>query len=232
LKPLILITILFSTTMAHAQECQAPGQSYLHEKLKESFVTGPAEKELKDVVIDQRNYNLREEIKALDRRKMYADRAKSKILGEEIHQKFDQMIETTGKNEEIADFPTPGATGRLVGTKDSIAIELTNLSKEDLGVIPPEVLKKLSNKVKIEYKYPYDKYDYFITYDGREMPLQKGLNELQEDFEEACVGRLIENQRTKELWYLDRNSRGVPALSNDSGGYQKPKTTGGKASGQ
>lgn len=231
MKPLILLSILSLSGLAYGQECQAPGQNFLHEKLKESFQTGPAEKELKEVVSDQRNFVLREEVKALDRRKMYSDRKHTKQLGEEMHQKFDQMIEATGRTEELADFPTPGAIGRLKGTKDSIAIELTNLSKEDLGVIPPQVLEKLSNKVKIEYKYPYDKYAYFITYSGIEMPLEKGLNKLQEDFEDACIGRLIENQNTKQLWQKDRETRKVQAF--DGAGYQKKQTQGtGKANAQ
>jgi len=230
-KPIFFLTLISLTSLAYGQECQAPGQSFLHEKLKESFQTAPAERELKEIVSDQRNFSLREEVKALDRRKMYSTRVQEKYLGEEMHQKFDQMIEATGKTEELADFPTPGAIGRLKGTKDSLAIELTNLSKEDLGVIPPQVLNKLSNKVKIEYKYPYDKYDYFITYSGIEMPLEKGLNKLQEDFEDACIGRLIENQNTKELWEKDRKVRGVSQFK--GGGYEKSPAQGtGKANAQ
>lgn len=233
MKPLFLMTILSVSSFAFGQDCQAPGQSFLHEKLKQSFMTAPAEKELKDVVTDQRNYTLREEIKALDRRKMYADRIQTKFLASEMHKKFDQMVETTGRTEELEDFPTPGAIGNIKGTKDSLSIELTNLSKEDLTVFPPKVLEKLDNKVKIEYKYPYDKYDYFITYEGKELPLDKGLNKIQEEFEEACVARLIENQNTKELWAKDRKDRGVDAFK--GGGYEKtyPTSQGtGKASGQ
>lgn len=224
MKPIFLLTILSFSGLSFGQECQAPGQSFLHQKLKESFQTAPAEKELKEVVSDQRNFTLREEVKALDRRKMYSNRIQKKYLSDEMNQKFNQMIESTGRSEELADFPTPGAIGKLKGTKDSLSIELTNLSKEDLGVIPPQVLEKLSNKVKIEYKYPYDKYDYFITYSGIEMPLEKGLNKLQEDFEDACIGRLIENQNTKELWEKDRKIRGVSQFK--GGGYEKAKAQG------
>lgn len=231
MKPFFFLTILSLSGLSYGQECQAPGQSFLHEKIKESFQTAPAERELKDLVSDQRNYTLREEVKALDRRKMYSTRSQEKFIGEEMHQKFDQMIEATGKTEELADFPTPGAIGRLKGTKDSIAIELSNLSKEDLGVIPPQVLEKLSNRVKIEYKYPYDKYDYYITYSGIEMPLEKGLNKLQEDFEDACIGRLIENQTTKENWEKHRKTRGVTNFK--GGGYEKTPAQGqGKANAQ
>lgn len=201
------VIILFSVE-AYATNCQAPGQGFLEEKLKESFVTAPAEKELKEVVLDQRNYSAREEIKGLDRRSKYADRIQMREIASVAHQKFDQMIEATGRTEDIMDFPIQGASGRLSGAEDGLVIELNNVSKEDLDVLPPPVLEKLSNKVKIKYNYPYDTYDYFLTYAGRELPLKKAFLKIQADFETACEDRLRENAHTKGLWEQDRKIRG------------------------
>lgn len=215
MKSLILLSIFSLTTAAYAQfrpKCQAPGGSFIEDRLKEAFATAPAEKELKDVVLDQRNYSLREDIKSINRRKMYADRIKMKELEEETHAKFDQMIDTTGRNEDITDWPQPRAFGRLSSTGSAIAIELNNLSKEDLDVLPKPVLDKLSNKVKIEYKYPYDNYDYFLTYDGREYPMDKAMNKIQKDFEDACEQTLAENQNSKDMQDLNRKSRKLDVL--------------------
>lgn len=198
--------------------CQAPGQSFLEQKLKESFSTEPAEKELREVVKDPRNYALREEVKSLDRRSKLATRLQLSQISSAMNQKFNQMIETTNRGEEISDFPTTGAISKISGTTDSMAMEISNLSKEDLDVIPPKVLEKLSNKVKIHYKYPYDKFDYFLTYDGREYPMEKALNKLQADFEDACEERTRENQNTEGLWELDRKIRGYSPLQKGGSG--------------
>lgn len=215
MKSLILLSFITLSTTAYGQfqpKCQAPGGSFIENKLKEAFATAPAEKELRDVVRDQRNYNLREDIKALNRRKHYADRIKMKELDEETHAKFDQMIDTTGRNEDITDWPQPRAFGRLSSNGNAIAIELNNLSKEDLDVLPKPVLDKLSNKVKIEYKYPLDTFDYYLTYDGREYPIDKAMNKIQNDFEDACEQTLAENQNGKDLQDLNRKERKLEAL--------------------
>lgn len=215
MKFLIGVYVCLLPGISYAQfqpKCQAPGQGYLLVKLKEAFATSAAEKELKDVVLDSRNYSLREDLKSLNRRKMYADRIATKAIEEETHAKFDQMIDTTGRTEDITDWPMPKAYARLSGTGDAIAIELNNLSKEDLDAIPGPVLDRLSNKVKIKYRYPYDSYDYFLTYDGKEYPADKALNKLQADFEDACENRLLENQHTNDLHDLDRRSRGLQPL--------------------
>jgi hypothetical protein len=198
--------------IAHAQyspKCQAPGQGFLEGRIKEAFLTQPAERELKDVVLDQRNYTLREDIKSLNRRKQLADRIKMKELDYETSSKFDQMIETTGRNEDITDWPSPRAYARLSSNGSAIAIEVSNLSKEDLDVLPKEVNDKLSNKIKIEYKYPFDSYEYYLTYDGREYPMEKAMLKMQRDYEDACEQRLRDNQHAKDLHDLDRKSRGL-----------------------
>jgi hypothetical protein len=60
--------------------------------------------------------------------------------------------------------------------------------------------------------YPYDKYEYVRTYDGRELPMEKALAKMQNDFEDACEDRLRENQHTRDLRRLDRKSRGLDPI--------------------
>ena len=122
------------------------------------------------------------------------------------------MIGATRKTNQIENFPVSGANSKLTSETDSLAIEVSNVSKEDLDVLPPQVLDKLSNKVKIRYMYPYDKFEYVLTYDGREFPMQKALAKMQVDFEDACEDRLRENQHTRDLHGLDRKSRGLGPL--------------------
>src|SRR4051812_34623441 len=116
MKPFYAFTmfVLCSSALAQFQpKCQAPGHGFLEGRIKEAFNLAPAEKELKDVVVDARNYSLREDVKSLNRRKMYADRIAMKDLESETHSKFDQMIDTAGRNEDITDWPMPRAFGRL-----------------------------------------------------------------------------------------------------------------------
>ncbi len=195
--------------MTYGESCQAPGQSFLEGKLKASFATDPAEKELKDIALDPKNYDLREEVKSLNRRSMFANRIEMKEIETKTNDKFAQMLEATRNSNEIVDFPVSGAVSKLTSETDSLAIEVSNVSKEELDVLPQKVLDKLSNKVKIRYMYPYDKFEYVLTYDGREFPMQTALAKMQVDFEDACEDRLRENQHTRDLHGLDRKSRGL-----------------------
>ena len=74
--------------MSYGESCQAPGQSFLEGKLKASFATDPAEKELKDIALDPKNYDLREEVKSLNRRSMFANRIEMKELETKTNAKF------------------------------------------------------------------------------------------------------------------------------------------------
>ncbi len=215
MRPLTLLFLFSFPLTVFAQfspKCQAPGQSFLEGRIKEAFLTPPMERELKDVVLDQRNYSLREDIKSLNRRKLLADRIKMKELDFETSSKFDQMIETTGRNEDITDWPSPRANARLSSNGSAIAIEATNLSKEDLDVLPKEVNDKLSNRIKIEYKYPLDTYEYYLTYEGREYPMDKAMLKMQRDYEDSCEQRLRDNQHAKDMQDLDRKSRALNPL--------------------
>lgn len=193
--------------------CQAPGQGFLEEKLKESWRTVAGENELKEIVRDPKNYALREEVKSLDRRSKNANRIEREELANEANRKFIQMIETTGRADEIRDFPLNGASSAVSSNDESISIEMKNLSKEDLDVLPPQVLEKLQPKVKIKYYYPYDKFEYHLTYNDRELPMQKAFNKIQNDFEDACDQRKRENQHSRDMNAWDRRQRGFGGSS-------------------
>lgn len=216
MKFLLTGLLLIAYNISHGASCQAPGQSFIEGKLKSSFATDSVEKELKDIATDPKNYALREELKSLNRRSMYANRIEMVEIQAHTNNKFSQMIGATRNTTEIIDFPIPGANSRLSGESDSLAIEVNNVSKEELDVLPPHVLDKLSNKVKIKYMYPYDKYEYVLTYDGRELLMEKALAKMQNDFEDACEDRLRENQHTRDLHELDRKSRGLGPIPVES----------------
>lgn len=202
--------------ISYGASCQAPGQSFLENKLKESFATDPAEKELKEIALDPKNYALREEVKSLNRRSMFANRIEMKEIQDKTQDKFSQMLGAVRNTNEIPDFPISGANSKLTSENDSLAIEVNNVSKEQLDVLPPKILDKLSNKVKIRYMYPYDKFEYVLTYDGRELPMQAALGKMQMDFEDACEDRLRENQHSRDLHALDRKSRGLDPLPRET----------------
>lgn len=197
MKLFVLFFIISSQTLAQTQSpyarCQAPSQGFLEEKFRESFLTDAGEKELKEVVRDSKNYALREEIKSINRRTMVVGRIERSELAQEAEQKFQQMIELASRTEDIQNFPAQGAVSKVSAVNDSLAIEMNNLSKEDLDVLPPQILEKLSPKVKIYYHYPYDKFEYYLTYNERELPMMKAFLKIQNDFEESCVRNNLEN---------------------------------------
>lgn len=197
MKLFVLFFIISSQTWAQSQSpyarCQAPGQGFLEEKFRESFLTDAGEKELKEVVRDSKNYALREEIKSINRRTMVVGRIERSELVQEAEKKFQQMIELASRTEDIQNFPAQGAVSKVSAVNDSLAIEMNNLSKEDLDVLPPQILEKLSPKVTIYYHYPYDKFEYYLTYNERELPMNKAFLKIQNDFEESCVRNNLEN---------------------------------------
>lgn len=214
-----LIVLIFVPIKAFGW-CQAPSSAFLESKLKESFQIESGERELKELVSDPKNYALREDVKSLDRRIKYSNRMDREQIAIETKQKFDQMIAVAGRGERIDNFPVEGAVSVFSTSNNAISLEQNNLSKEDLDVLPPRVLDKLSNKVKIEYQYPYDKFEYIITYDGREMPFKRASNKIQNDFEDACEDRVRENEYNRFLQNKDREMRGMPQKQYNNGGQQ------------
>jgi hypothetical protein len=191
--------------------CMAPAQPFFEAKLRSSFKLESGEKELKEVVLDPRNYQDREEVKALGRQLKYAGRITRPLLLSRITPRFDQMIETTRRRETISNFPMQGASASMASSEDgTIMIEMTNLSTEGLDFLPPELKEKLGNSVKIHYLYPYDKFDYILSYEGKEMPMQMAFHRLQDQFEEVCLRNAVNGA-------FDRKKRNSD-IKNASGG--------------
>ena len=225
---LIYIFILFHSSLSFAASeayppmnlkeidrpvyCQAPAQPFFESKLRSSFKLESGEKELKEVVLDPRNYQDREDVKALGRQLKYAGRITRPLLLSRITPKFEQMIETTRRQETIVDFPMPGASANVASSEDgTIMIEMNNLSTEGLDFLPPELKEKLGNSVKIHYLYPYDKFDYVLNYEGQEMPMQLAFHKLQDQFEEVCLRNAVNGA-------FDRKKRNSDIKNGASGG--------------
>ena len=203
MKFLLLLLIMSSNAWTEEDEykqCIPPAQPFVEEKIRKSYNFDVGETELKDIVIDQKNYAQREEVKALKRRLMFTKRRDVPPLMEAIKTNFDLMVENTDSHNLIQDFPARGSSALISGSEEgTLMISMNNLSQEDLDFIPPESLKKLGKNVNIHYKYPYDAFEYFVTYDGVEQPIDKAIYKMMDEFEDACILRMKENRRIKEV---------------------------------
>lgn len=218
MRTLLLFILLANVAIAadvedENKQCIPPGQPFLEEKMRKSYHFDLGETELKDIVSDDKNYALREEVKALKRRLMFTKRREIPPLMEELKVNFDHMIVNTDSHNLITDFPARGSSAQISGTEDgTIMISMNNLSQEELDFIPPESLKKLGKGVNIHYKYPYDSFEYFVTYDGVEQPLSKAMYKMLDEFEDACILRMRKNKDVKEVeknWGKGKGGAGV-----------------------
>lgn len=214
-KFFLTIQLVFFAVPVFCQ-CQAPGQGFLEEKVKETFFINQGEDELKEWVGHSKNATLREEIKKLDSRSKFAGRLLREDLLLQSKGKFDNIILNTERPSEISDFPAHGAQSRLMASQGAIDIEMSNLSKEGLDVFAPAILAKLSPKVKVKYFFPYDKFEYLLTYDNKELPMGKALGKMQQEMEEACEIRMIENREYRE-WYEKGRSAGGAGTARRAG---------------
>ena len=187
-------------------ECHAPGQGFLEEKLKESFHAYEGESELKEWMMHPKNKELRQELKEIDRRTKFSTRLKKDELLLESRVKFDQIIDNNERLSEINNFPVPGSQSKIRGSEGSLTLEMNNLSKDELDVIPKDILDKLEPKVKINYLFPYDKFEYILTYGGKELSMLKALQKVQQDMEHECEVRKVENKEYRN-WY-EKNKNG------------------------
>jgi hypothetical protein len=198
-----LLLILIGSAFAKEptpDQCIPPAKPFVEEKLRNSYNLGLAEQELKDIVKDEKNYALREEVKSLKRRVMFSKRREQAPLISEIQTKFDQMILNVVPEEVIVDFPIRGASSTPYSSEDGdIIMSMNNLPQAELDFIPPETLKKLGKNVNVHYKYPYDTFDYYVTYEGNEVPLDRALQKMLDEFEDACILRMMENKRIKGI---------------------------------
>jgi hypothetical protein len=195
---LLFIFYVFSVkAISSDSNCLAPSQNHLERILDESFKIEKGKRELREWMLHPSNGQLREDIKEIDRAKKYAFRPKEEALLDESQKKFEQVIVNNERPALIENFPEKGASSEVTASKGALTIEMSSLSKYDLSVIPKEVLNNLDPKIKINYVYPYDKYEYFLTYKNRELPMRKALNELQEDYEDACLMKDAIQDRTR-----------------------------------
>lgn len=216
MKSILSILIIFQSSIILASECQAPSQGHLEMRLKESFHGNLAEQELKEWMIHPKNYEVRQKIKELDRRTKFSpQRLDRESLQYEAQIKFEQAIENTGRPHVMDHFPATGTQSRVTASPGALTIEMDKLVKDDLDVIPKEILDKLEPKVKINYYYPYDKFEYLVTYAGKEQPMASALLKVQKEMEDHCEKRMINNVEYR-AWY--QKSRGVAPSTGSSRG--------------
>ena len=186
-------------------------------RLKESFHGKLGEQELKELMIHPKNYEVGQKIKQLDRRTKFSpQRLDREALQYEAQMNFEQAIQNTGRPNVIDHFPATGTQSKLSTSLGALTIEMDKLDKEDLDVIPKEILDKLEAKVKINYYYPYDKFEYLVTYAGKEQPMQSALLKVQKEMEDHCERRMIDNVEYR-AWY--QKSREVaPSTGSSRGG--------------
>lgn len=223
MKKLLSICFLFFAGIAVASDCHPPSQGFLEGVLKENFHALEGEAELKEWMNHPSNYEIKNEIKALDRRSKFSTRLKREELLGEAQMKFEKAIINNGRPDEMENFPVAGTRSKISSSYGALTLEMSNFSKEELNVIPKEILDKLEPKVRINYYYPYDKFEYMVTYNGKEQPMNKALQKVQADMEAACEVRVIENGEYRN-WY---NNHGGGA----GGGSKSTSTGGGKSKG-
>lgn len=217
MKSILSILFIFQSGIVLASECQAPSQGHLEMRLKESFHGNLGERELKEWMIHPSNYEVRQKIKELDRRTKFSQqRLDREALQYEAQMKFDQAIQNTGRPSVMDHFPAAGTQSKVSASPGALTIEMDKLDKEDLDVIPKEILDMLEPKVKIHYYYPYDKFEYLVTYAGKEQPIESALLKVQKAMEDHCERRMVDNVEYR-AWY--QKSQGTaPSTGSSRGG--------------
>ena len=179
--------------------CHPPSQPFFEQKLRQSFRFSEGETELKEVVRDPRNYNTREEIKGLRRQLAFANRVQRSHIESRIIPKVENMIDVTNRRDPISDFPLNGTSANLSSSEEGhLSIAMENLPKENLDFLPPEIVEKIGNNVKINYHYPLDKFDYVISYDGKDLPMDQAFHKMQDDFESVCLTNALNSRGDRQ----------------------------------
>lgn len=213
---LLYALLLLSPNLVMA-ECQAPGQGFLEEKVKEVFYGPLGESELKEWLMHPKNLVVRQDLKEIDRKSKFAGRLKREELLLESRTKFEEAIINNERPSDIENFPIKGTSSKISGSEGALTLEMYNLSKEKLDVLPEDILEKLDAKIKIQYHYPYDKFVYLLTYKGRELPMKDALLLVQADFENSCELRKIDNREYREWYQKKRRDNGYsPAGASSS----------------
>lgn len=208
MKRLFLTIFILKATAALASDCQAPGQGFLDIRIKETFHASLAQSELKEWMSHPSNSEVRRNLKSIDQRIKFSPQrsTREKLLAESQLQ-FEQAITNTGNPSLIKNFPAPSTESRVMSEQGALSIEMSRLSKEELDFLPKLVEDKLEPKIKIHYFFPYDKFEYFLTYDGRELPMEKALLKVQKDMEDNCERRVIQNGEDRR-WYQKNHGGG------------------------
>lgn len=232
MKRLLLISILIFSSNAMALEaypglnfeeinkpvfCHPPSQPFFEQKLRQSFHFSEGETELKEVVRDPRNYTAREEIKGLRRQIVFANRVQRSFLENQIVPKVENMIDVTNRRDPISDFPLNGTTANLSSSEEGhLSIAMENLPKDNLEFLPPQIREKIGNNVKISYHYPLDKFDYIISYNGKELPMSEAFHKMQDDFESVCLTNALNGRGDRQK--RENSFKGnVPSSGGSSG---------------
>jgi hypothetical protein len=213
-----LFIILVSYSSSVMAGCLPPGQGFLEGKVKEVFHANLGETELKEWMMHPSNGPIRQELREIDRRHKFAP---NRLMREELmatsRLKFDQAILNNERPSDMDNFPASGTHSKISSSEGALTLEMSGLSKEELDVLPKEVLTKLDPKIKINYSFPYDKFEYFLTYDGKELPILKALIKVQQDMEKACEQNQFDNKEYNR-WYDKTHGGGS---SNSAGGASK-----------
>jgi len=218
MKTILLLLLSLNPVVSAASSCQAPPQGMMETRIRETFFVSHGETELKEWMSHPSNYEIRHKLKELDRRiKFSPQRLQREELIAETQVKFDQAIMNTGRPYMMEHFPAPQAFSKVFASQGSLSLEMRNFEKESLDFLSPEVLKKLEGKVRLNYHFPYDKFDYFLTYNGKELPMQDALLLVQKDMEAACEIRMIENDSYRN-WYGQKYGGKVFPAQNKGGG--------------
>lgn len=224
IRRIIFISVIFGVTSVEAYDCdefrgdprrlancncQAPNSPYLFSKLEEALALEAGIKELKEVVTEPKNYELRNEIKSAYRSLQYARRREKQKIVEKMSSDFEKMIDAAQVRDEIQDFPVKGASSKITSLDDSIMISMKNITPlEELSFLPKAISGKVGSSVSIRYFYPIDRYEYLLSYEGNELPLKTVFLKMQSEFEASCLAMSSDNADIRDGKAKERRKKG------------------------
>lgn len=190
----ILAILLFFTFTAQAAEtpeinCRPPSEHVFREKLSAWFHTEKLERELREVVAFSGNHERREQVRSLHRGTYFADRFTEEDLRRRMQAEFQSMVAADPRRAgAMANFPVRGASSELEGGEEGVLqIRAQSIPLADQKILAPEIRKKLGNSIRVSYHYPLDRYEYALTYEGEEMPFERVVSKIQDDYELNCA---------------------------------------------
>jgi hypothetical protein len=222
--PVLLLLIVPVQSLAN---CLAPGQDFLAVKIKEAFHIDKGEQELKEWVQHPKNSQARHELRTLDRRFKFAQfRSQRESILEDSKNKFEEIIENNQRADEIEHFPVQGTQSKLKAEPGSLSIEMKNLTKDELDFFPKEVLDKLDTKVSVKYFFPYDRFEYDLSYEGKQLPMDQALNKIQGEMEASCAQNMRKNHEDREWYNKDLTSNKLAPYKPKSNSVQSGHAAG------